>query len=130
MTQEAAADRDRCTVTICRGCCCGDSSQYPDVDHAALAYDLRQRVEEVARVQVVDCLLKCDEANIVVVSPTASRRRAGAKPVWLARVFDTGINELIARWICAGGPGATPAPDRLRASITRPFVRPETPEPS
>lgn len=111
----------RCWVTVCRGCCCGDGSRYPDVDHERLVADLRDRVRPFARLRAVGCLLSCGDANVVVVSPAPLQRRGGARPVWLGRMFTVEDNEAVARWLEAGGPGHPLSPE-LRERATEPFL--------
>ncbi|MFE0425280.1 (2Fe-2S) ferredoxin domain-containing protein, partial [Streptomyces sp. NPDC058953] len=75
----------RPTVTVCRGCCCG-TPKIPGIDHAAQLRDLRTALEGKATVRVTDCLDVCEQANVVVVQPSADGRRAGGRPVWVGRV--------------------------------------------
>lgn len=124
MGQNATADRDRCVVTVCRACCCGDPLQYPGIDHDALVTDLRLRVAGRARMRISDCLLKCEQANVVVVSPSRAGRIRGGSPVWLGRILDHGQNNVIAAWIADGGPGCAPLPADLASHLTQPFSRP------
>jgi (2Fe-2S) ferredoxin len=53
------------------------------VDHTAQT----ARLGEVAPVRVSACLDVCDQANVIVVHPSAGRA-AGARPVWLGLVND------------------------------------------
>lgn len=71
-----------------------------------------------------DCLLRCEQANVVVVSPSRDGRANGASPVWLGRIFDRGQNALIAAWIADGGPGRAPLPGELTSHLTQPFSPP------
>lgn len=73
--------------------------------------------------RVTDCLLKCEDANVVVVSPSPRQRAAGTAPVWLARVFSNEDNTEIAQWLRAGGPGKSPVPVAFRERLTAPFRR-------
>lgn len=114
-------DCDPCRITVCRGCCCGSDSRHPGVNHDGLLDDLRRRLSDRAELRTVGCLLVCDAANVVVVSPTRAARRSGARPVWLARVLDDNINREIATWISAGGPGVADIPSSLSPLVTRPF---------
>lgn len=91
-----------CTVTVCRGCCCGNG---PGFDSAGQLAQLRAAVGDVAAVRVSDCLDACAQANVIVVQPSPAGRRAGGRPVWLGLVNDTDAGEDIAAWIRAGGPG-------------------------
>ncbi|MEV6121613.1 (2Fe-2S) ferredoxin domain-containing protein [Streptomyces sp. NPDC052077] len=108
-----------CRVVVCRDCCCG-SPKVTGVDHAAQTARLRAQVP----VRVSACLDVCDQANVVVVLPSAAGRAAGARPVWLGLVNDRDATEDIAAWARAGGPGVAPLPDILALyAITPPRRR-------
>jgi (2Fe-2S) ferredoxin len=89
------------------------------VDHAQQTARLRQ----AAPVQVSDCLDVCDQANVVVVRPSAAGRAAGARPVWLGLVNDPDATEDVAAWVSAGGPGVAPRPEILDLYVFRPLRR-------
>ncbi|OKI84488.1 hypothetical protein AMK11_22695 [Streptomyces sp. CB02414] len=97
-----------CRIVVCRDCCCG-SPKVPGVDHAFQI----ERLRTAAPVRVSDCLDVCEQANVVVVLPSAEGRAAGARPVWLGLVNDPDATEDIAAWARAGGPGVAPLPDIL-----------------
>lgn len=101
------ADPAPSRVVVCRDCCCGS----PKVtgDHAAQTARLRAAVP----VRVSDCLDVCDQANVIVVQPSAAARAAGARPVWLGLVNDADATEDIVDWVRAGGPGIAPQPSIL-----------------
>lgn len=99
-------------VTVCRGCCCG-TPKVPRLDHAAQLAGLRQALDGLAQVRVSDCLDACEQANVVVIQPTAAGRAAGGRPVWLGLVNDPDAAEDIAAWIRAGGPGLADPPGVL-----------------
>ncbi|AGS73233.1 hypothetical protein [Streptomyces collinus] len=101
-----------CAVTVCRGCCCG-TEKVPGVDHAAQLALLRQSLSGAAQVRVTGCLDACEQANVVVVQPSAAGRAAGGRPVWLGLVHDTDAVRDIAAWITAGGPGLADPPGVL-----------------
>ncbi len=86
------------------------------VDHSAQAARLR----EVAPVRISDCLDVCDQANVVVVRPSAAGRAAGARPVWLGLVNDPAATEDVASWVRAGGPGIAPRPEILDLHVFTP----------
>ncbi|MGA5302526.1 (2Fe-2S) ferredoxin domain-containing protein [Nucisporomicrobium flavum] len=102
-----------CTVTVCRGCCCGTARTVPRFDHAAQLDRLRTAVAGEATVRVSDCLDACAQANVIVVQPSAAGRRAGGRPVWLGLVNDHDAGADIAAWIRAGGPGLADLPPVL-----------------
>lgn len=63
--------------------------------------------------RVTDCLDACERANVVVIQPSATGRRAGGRPVWLGLVNDRGATVDIAAWVASGGPGVTDPPGIL-----------------
>ncbi|WP_406406610.1 (2Fe-2S) ferredoxin domain-containing protein [Streptomyces halstedii] len=97
-----------CRVVVCRDCCCG-TPKVTGVDHSAQTARLRAEVP----VRVSACLDVCEQANVIVVQPSAEGRAAGARPVWLGLVNDPGATEDIVAWARAGGPGVAPRPDIL-----------------
>ncbi|MFD8389520.1 (2Fe-2S) ferredoxin domain-containing protein [Streptomyces sp. NPDC059680] len=109
-SDDAAAESGAapCRVVLCRDCCCG-SPKVTGVDHAAQTARLRAEVP----VRISECLDVCDQANVVVVQPSAAGRAAGARPVWLGLVNDPDATEDIVAWVRAGGPGVAPVPDIL-----------------
>ncbi len=99
-----------CTVTVCRGCCCGSAAKHPDVDHGAQLAELRERLKGVAQVRVSSCLDTCERSNVVVVTPSDAGRAAGARPAWLGDVLAEDATEEIVEWVRAGGPGVSDPP--------------------
>lgn len=112
----------RPTVSVCRGCCCG-TQKIVGVDHAGLLAAVRGSFDGIATVRVVDCLDACDQADVVVVQPSAEGRRAGGRPVWLGLVNDTEAIADIAGWVAAGGPGLVDPPGILDLYEFRPSRR-------
>ncbi|WP_330461553.1 (2Fe-2S) ferredoxin domain-containing protein [Streptomyces sp. NBC_00820] len=94
-----------CRVVVCRDCCCG-SAKVTGVDHAAQTARLSAEVP----MRVSDCLDACDQANVIVVQPSAAGRAAGGRPVWLGLVNDPEATEDVIGWVRAGGPGVAPLP--------------------
>ncbi|TXS52459.1 (2Fe-2S) ferredoxin domain-containing protein [Streptomyces sp. t39] len=107
-TGSTAAGPVPCRIVVCRDCCCG-SPKVTGVDHDAQTARLRR----AAPVSVSDCLDVCDQANVVVVRPSAAGRAAGGRPVWLGLVNDVPATEDVVAWVRAGGPGVAPLPDIL-----------------
>ncbi|MEU6370282.1 (2Fe-2S) ferredoxin domain-containing protein [Streptomyces sp. NPDC046931] len=103
--EHGSADPAPCRVVVCRDCCCG-SPKVTGVDHAAQTTRLSADVP----VRISACLDVCDQANVMVVQPSAAGRAAGARPVWLGLVNDPAATEDIAAWVRAGGPGIAPQP--------------------
>lgn len=111
------------TVTVCRGCCCGTERKHPAVDHRAQLEKLRADTAGAGRVRVTDCLDACDRSNVVVVSPSAAGRAAGARPVWLLGVLDADTEDEVTAWVRAGGPGIADPPGMLDMRVFRPARR-------
>ncbi|MGA5550544.1 (2Fe-2S) ferredoxin domain-containing protein [Streptomyces pseudogriseolus] len=108
----AGAGAERPTVTVCCGCCCG-TPKIPGLDHAAQLRDLRKAVGVAATVRGTDCLDACDRADVIVIQPSATGRRAGGRPVRLGLVNDRDAIVDIAAWVASGGPGVTDPPGIL-----------------
>lgn len=102
------------TVTVCRGCCCGTTKKQPGVDHAARLDALREQLGSLANLRVTDCLGPCERSDVMVVSPSPSARRDGARPVWLGQLNGRHESTAITEWVHAGGPGAVELPESLR----------------
>jgi hypothetical protein len=102
-----------CTVTACRGCCCGTPGKHPGVDHAAHLARLRTAVAGGGRIRVSGCLDLCDRSNVVVVGASAAGRLHGGRTVWFAGILEDGLVAAIAEWVRAGGPGVAPLPVTL-----------------
>ncbi|MFE1751929.1 (2Fe-2S) ferredoxin domain-containing protein [Streptomyces anandii] len=102
----------RCTVTVCRGCCCG-TPKIPGLDHDAQLTQLRRSLAETAQVRVTGCLDACEHGNVIVLQPSAAGRAAGGRPVWLGLVNDTDAAGDITAWVEAGGPGLADPPGVL-----------------
>ncbi|MYT73599.1 MULTISPECIES: (2Fe-2S) ferredoxin domain-containing protein [unclassified Streptomyces] len=113
----------RCTVTVCRGCCCGTPAKVPHLDHAAQLADLRSALAGVAMIRRTDCLDACERANVIVVQPSPEGRRAGGRPVWLGQVNDPGAAADITAWVEAGGPGLADPPGVLDLYAFQPSRR-------
>lgn len=109
-----------CTVTVCRGCCCGTADKHPDVDHAAQVAALSEGMGNAGRVRVSDCLDACERSNVVVVSPSGHGRRTGARPTWLAGVLQSHTVSEIVEWVRSGGPGVGDRPEHLDPLAFRP----------
>ncbi|MFC9508419.1 (2Fe-2S) ferredoxin domain-containing protein [Streptomyces sp. NPDC057002] len=107
-----------CRVVVCRDCCCG-SRKVTGVDHAAQT----ERLREAAPVRVSECLDVCDQANVIVVQPSAAGRAAGARPVWFGLVNDPAATEDIVTWVREGGPGVAPLPDILDLYAFSPLAK-------
>ncbi|MGW0710559.1 hypothetical protein ACWD4G_32155 [Streptomyces sp. NPDC002643] len=88
----------------------------PGVDHDAQTARLRQTVPT----RVSTCLDVCDQANVVVVQPSARGRAAGGRPVWLGLVNDPDAIEDVVDWVRAGGPGLAPMPPILDLYVFTP----------
>ncbi len=102
-----------CTVTVCRGCCCGRPEKNPGIDHAGQLAQLREELPPEARLRLSDCLDVCERSNVIVVGPSPAGRAAGARPVWLGQVADQDAITDITDWVAAGGPGVADPPPLL-----------------
>ena len=108
-----------CTVTVCRDCCCGNERKHPRVDHDGQLVRLRESLPAPHRVRVSECLDACADANVIVVHPEPAARRRGVRAVWFGLVGDEAVEEDIAAWVRAGGPGVAPMPAILELSVLR-----------
>ncbi|MDQ1015196.1 (2Fe-2S) ferredoxin domain-containing protein [Streptomyces afghaniensis] len=120
----AAAGPAPCRIVVCRDCCCG-SGKMTGVDHAAQT----ERLRAAGPVRISACLDVCDQANVIVVQPSAEGRAAGARPVWLGLVNDPAATEDVVSWVREGGPGVAPRPDILDLYVFSPRAR-RRPDPS
>ncbi|MFF6825415.1 (2Fe-2S) ferredoxin domain-containing protein [Streptomyces longwoodensis] len=113
----------RCTVTVCRGCCCGTTAKVPRLDHEAQLTEVRSALAGVATVRRTDCLDACERANAIVIQPSAEGRKAGGRPVWLGQVNDPGAVADITAWVREGGPGLADPPGVLDLYAFQPSRR-------
>ncbi|MFD8814505.1 (2Fe-2S) ferredoxin domain-containing protein [Streptomyces sp. NPDC059627] len=117
---EFTADRP-CTVVVCRGCCCGDPGKHPGTDHVRQLERLRAGAAEGGfAVRTTDCLGPCDQANVLVVQPSAAGRRAGGRPVGVGFAMDDDCTDEVLTWAAAGGPGMSEPPVTLELQFIRP----------
>ncbi|MET9761259.1 (2Fe-2S) ferredoxin domain-containing protein [Streptomyces sp. NPDC006372] len=107
-----------CRIVVCRDCCCG-SRKVTGVDHVAQT----ERLRAAAPVRISDCLDVCDQANVIVVQPSAAGRAAGGRPVWLGLVNDPAATEDIVSWVREGGPGVAPRPEILDLYAFSPLAK-------
>ncbi|MEU2060601.1 (2Fe-2S) ferredoxin domain-containing protein [Streptomyces sp. NPDC013455] len=107
-----------CTLVVCRGCCCGDPAKHPGTDHAGQLERLREAAAEGDfEVRVTDCLGPCDQANVIVVRPSAAGRAAGGRPAWIGFALDDAGTAEAAEWARAGGPGLVAPPAALELQM-------------
>ncbi|WP_433307678.1 hypothetical protein ACQP2F_32720 [Actinoplanes sp. CA-030573] len=104
-------------MTVCRDCCCGNALKHPSTDHDAQLDRLRAEIGDGHRVRTSVCLDVCEQANVMVVHPTATARRSGARPVWFGLVLDDAILTDLLGWVHAGGPGQAEIPAPLELSV-------------
>jgi (2Fe-2S) ferredoxin len=93
------------------------------LDHAAQLTDLRESLAGVANVRPTTCLDACDQANVIVIQPSAEGREAGGRPVWLGMVNDADAVHDITAWVKAGGPGLADPPAVLELYTFNPSRR-------
>ncbi|GAB2761393.1 (2Fe-2S) ferredoxin domain-containing protein [Streptomyces bullii] len=109
-----------CTLVVCRGCCCGNRRKHPGTDHAGQVDRLRAAAAEHGfRVRTTDCLGPCDQANVIVVTPSAAGRRAGGRATWIGFAMDEDCTQDLVRWAAAGGPGVAEPPVTLALQFVR-----------
>ncbi|MDX3114106.1 (2Fe-2S) ferredoxin domain-containing protein [Streptomyces scabiei] len=118
-----AAARRPCTLVVCRGCCCGVARKHPGFDHAWQLERLRAAAAASGggfQVRTTDCLGPCDQANVVVVQPSADGRRAGGRATWVGFAMDDDCTQEILAWATAGGPGVAAPPATLELQFISP----------
>lgn len=71
-----------------------------------------------------ECLDICEQANVIVIQPSATGRRAGGRPVWLGLVNDPDACADITAWVRDGGPGLAEPPAVLDLYTVGPARRP------
>lgn len=111
------------TVTVCRGCCCGSRRKHPGFDHDGQLERIRAANGGDVRVRVTDCLDACERSNVMVVTPSAAGREAGARPVWLGDLLDDDAATDVVEWALSGGPGMAEPPSVLDLYEFRPSRR-------
>lgn len=105
-----------CSLTVCRGCCCGTDSK----KRAAARLDYLREQLPAAKVRVSDCLGPCARKDVIVVHPQPGNRKKGEKPTWLRRMHTGSALDDLIGWLNAGGPGAAPVPISLTSHVFRP----------
>ncbi|MEM8922250.1 MAG: (2Fe-2S) ferredoxin domain-containing protein [Actinomycetota bacterium] len=99
MTEEDGPSLERAPrVLVCRGCCCGSTSKFPEVDHDGQL----EAVSAVARTRVVDCVDECAYANVMIVRPAPGRS------IWLGRCNSATATEVLCEWLADGAPEPLP----------------------
>lgn len=115
-----AARQRPCTLVVCRGCCCGNERKHPGTDHVWQLQRLRAAAAEHGfEVRTTDCLGPCDQANVIVVQPSAAGRRAGGRAVWVGFATDDDSTQEVIDWAAAGGPGVAAPPVTLELQVIR-----------
>jgi predicted metal-binding protein len=121
LTRRTSLTASSCTLVVCRGCCCGNARKHPGTDHEGQLEVLRAAAAEHGfRIRTTDCLGPCDQANVIVVGPSAAGRRAGGRPTWVGFATDHDSTEEIVRWTAAGGPGVAEPPVALELQFIDP----------
>ncbi|MGY6500293.1 MAG: (2Fe-2S) ferredoxin domain-containing protein [Acidimicrobiales bacterium] len=105
--------RHELTVLVCRGCCCGQPTKHPDIDHDGHRDAIGAAVDACpgATLRVVGCLGECSSSNLVVLRP-----HANGPATWVPQVNGDSRLGAVTAWIEAGGPGRSPEPAELRGS--------------
>ncbi|MGW0914477.1 (2Fe-2S) ferredoxin domain-containing protein [Streptomyces sp. NPDC002784] len=121
LTRRTSLSASACTLVVCRGCCCGNARKHPGTDHEGQLEVLRAAAAEHGfRIRTTDCLGPCDQANVIVVGPSAAGRRAGGRPTWVGFASDDDSTEEVVRWLAAGGPGVAEPPVALELQFIDP----------
>ena len=108
-------------LLVCRGCCCGSADKHRRTDHEGQLEELRAAAGDGAvRVLVSDCLDQCDRSNVVVLRPSRSARKGGARPLWLGGVLAAQQTAALADWLRRGGPVAGAVPKAVQSLKFRP----------
>ncbi|MFF8004779.1 (2Fe-2S) ferredoxin domain-containing protein [Streptomyces sp. NPDC007917] len=71
-------------------------------------------------VRTTDCLGPCEQANVIVVRPSAAGRRNGGRAMWIGWAKDDDCTDDILSWVAAGGPGLAEPPATLELQFIRP----------
>lgn len=120
-TPRASLTASACTLVVCRGCCCGNARKHPGTDHEGQLEILRGAAAEHGfRIRTTDCLGPCDQANVIVVGPSAAGRRSGGRPTWIGFASDHDSVDEIVEWVAAGGPGVAEPPVTLELQFIDP----------
>ncbi|MFI6690638.1 (2Fe-2S) ferredoxin domain-containing protein [Streptomyces sp. NPDC050433] len=106
-------DAQICTVTVCRGCCCG-TDKHPESDGPAQLAQLADGMGAAGRLKVTGCLSSCDFSNTMVVQPSERGRAVGGRPSWLRHILTPELTQAVVDWVNAGGPGLAEQPASLR----------------
>jgi (2Fe-2S) ferredoxin len=108
----------RCTVVVCRGCCCGlTRAKKPDGQAKRSLELMRRLLHRAATVQLSGCLGPCGSKDVVVVRPSREGRLRGARPQWFGFMRDEGAVRDLAAYVEAGGPGVADLPSGLAISL-------------
>ena len=119
--------RSGCTVVVCRGCCCGNTSKHPHTDHDEHIQRLAEAVagQPGSHLRISSCLGMCSWSNVVVVRPRG--KDAARRARWLGQVLHEPDISALCDWISDGGPDRSEIPVALeRLQIP---MREETPLP-
>ncbi|WP_369243981.1 (2Fe-2S) ferredoxin domain-containing protein [Streptomyces sp. R41] len=122
-TAIGAAGSRPCTLVVCRGCCCGNPRKHPGTDHTWQLERLRAGADASGGrfvVRTTDCLGPCDQANVLVVQPSGTGRRAGGRATWIGFAMDDDCLDEVLRWAEVGGPGIAEPPVALEPQFISP----------
>ena len=97
----AVGKRQRPSVLVCRGCCCGTTAKHPTVDHDTHLARLQSATAGNGNLWTVDCLGVCERSNVVVV-------RSGNTRYWFGDMLGDTSLEALAAWIAEGAGGDIP----------------------
>jgi hypothetical protein len=78
---------------------------------------LRDALHGTAQIRISDCLDAYEHSNVVIVTPSPTARRHGARPVWLGEVLDPDTITDLADWVRTGGRSSPRSGHRAREDV-------------
>lgn len=111
------------TVTVCRGCCCGNPARHPHTDHDGQLVHLAAAAEAArARLHTSRCLGLCSHSNVVRVRTPDTHGETHTH--WYGNLHDNEHIRQLADWIRVGAPQPAPAGiAHLQIGASPPAVR-------
>jgi predicted metal-binding protein len=92
------------TITVCRGCCCGNPAKHPHTDHHRHHTHLAEAAAEAGvRLHTSRCLGLCSHSNVVRI------RAADTSTHWFGKLLHDDDIHHLADWISASAPLPPPA---------------------
>lgn len=96
------------TITVCRGCCCGNPARHPHTDHDRHHAHLAEAAAEAgARLHTSRCLGLCSHSNVVRIRTADTHGETHTH--WYGSLHDDDHIHQLAQWIRDGAPLPQPA---------------------